>query len=153
MFERKKYASVIKGIEKKKKFIVPEGYFENFSSRLQLRLQQETGTPVPKYIIHRISRFNLALAASFIGLIIITYSGIKYLSVNHYNSKTPSLEVADVINYHIHEIDDNMIYDLYAETSLENSGQDGLSDEKSLNAMIDYLVCTDVDIQLIAKEL
>jgi hypothetical protein len=153
MPEQKKYASGIKGIEKKNSFSVPEGYFENLSSRLQVNVHREKESPQLQHVIKHIFRSRLALAASFIGLILIVYSGIKYTLGDQSTSKTPAIEIADVINYQINDIDDNMIYDLYAETSLENSGQEGSSDEKILNAMVEYLLFTDVDIQLIAKEL
>jgi hypothetical protein len=153
MSEQKKYASGINGIEKKNNFSVPDGYFENFSSRLQVTIHREKETPRLQRAIKHIFRSRLAMAASFIGLIIIAYSGIKYIIRDQSIPKTSAIEIADIINYQINEIDDNLIYDLYAETSLENSGREGSADEKNLNAMVDYLLYTDVDIQLIAKEL
>jgi hypothetical protein len=153
MSEHKKYKNGINNIEKKNNFSVPEGYFENFSSRLQLKLQEEKESKQVRHGIYRISGYQFALAASFIGLIIITYSGIKYLTGDQASSKTPALEIADIINYQIHDIDDNLIYELYDETTLEDSDQKEMTDERILKEMIDYLVVSDIDLQLIAQEL
>ena len=153
MSERKKYGSGINGIEKKNNFIVPEGYFETFSSHLQEKVHGEKESPQPLFKIKHVLLPRLALAASFVGLIIIVYSGIKYMSGNQQKSKPESVEIADVINYQINDLDDNMIYDFYAESSLENTDHEISSDEKTLNAMVEYILSTDIDIQLIAQEL
>ena len=153
MSEQKKYDSGIKGIEKKNSFNVPEGYFENLSSRLQSRLALENESPGLLNRDRDIFRSRLAIAASFIGLIIITYAGIRYLLVEPGSPETESIEIADVINYQINDFDDDLIYDLYAKTDMENSDQNDSGDEKIINAMVEYLLVEDVDIQLIAQEL
>lgn len=153
MSERKKHKTRINDIETKNSFSVPEGYFENFSSRLQLKLQEEKESQHSQPRVFGISRYNLALAASFIGFILITYSGIKFFSGNQNKSKTQAIEIADIINYHVNDLDETMIVDFYEETSLEDSAQNNVSDERILNEMIDYIAASDVDLQLIAQEL
>ena len=82
MSEHKKYEDRINDIEKKNIFSVPEGYFEDFSSRLQLKLHDEKESQRAHTVFFGIPRYKLAMAASFIGLIIIIYSGIKFFSGN-----------------------------------------------------------------------
>jgi hypothetical protein len=153
MSDRKKYETRINDIEKKNIFSVPEGYFEDFSSRLQLKLHDEKESQHVHPGILGISRYKLAMAASFIGLIIITYSGIKFFSGKMNNSKNQAIEIADIINYHVNELDENMIFNFYEENSLEDSVQNDISDEKILDGMIDYIASSDIDLQLIAQEL
>jgi hypothetical protein len=153
MSEHKKYEDRINDIEKKNIFSVPEGYFEDFSSRLQLKLHDEKESQHVQPGIFGISRYRLAMAASFIGLLLITYSGIKFFSGKPDNSKNQAIEIADIINYHVNDLDEKMIFDFYEETSLEDSVQNDVSDERILNEMIDYIVATDIDLQLIAQEL
>jgi hypothetical protein len=153
MSERQKYKTRINDIEPENSFSVPEGYFENFSSRLQLKLQEEKELKYAQPGIFGISRYNLALAASFIGLMIITYSGIKFFSGNLNQAENQTIEIADIINYHVNDLDENMIIDFYEETSPEDSAQNNVSDERILNEMIDYIATSDIDLQLIAQEL
>ena len=153
MSKQKKYNSGIKGIEKKNSFTVPDGYFENLSSRVQSRLLQENESPRVQTWERNIFRSKLALAASFIGLIIITYAGIRYLSVESGSPEPEAIEIADVINYQINDFEEDMIYNLYAETNMENADQDESGNEKIINAMVEYLLVENVDIQLIAQEL
>ena len=153
MSDREKYKTRINDIETKNSFNVPEGYFENFSSRLQIKLQDVKESQHVQPRIFGIPQYNLALAASFIGLIIIIFSGIKFFSGNVKNSKTAPIEIADIINYHVNDLDENMIFDFYEETALEDSSQTNIRDERILDEMIDYLAISNIDLQLITQDL
>lgn len=134
-----------------KGFMVPEGYFEAFPEKLQARMKADL--PVEK----KVKRLNfmpqLALAASFAGLMFIAYTGIRFL-VNNQQSQTGNgiAVIADISDYSIDELDETMLYDVYMEgNEMENSAID--SDGSSTDEMIDYLILEDADIEVLMQEL
>lgn len=128
-------------------FQVPDGYFEGFNERLNKRLTEDTVPAPGKTQYLRLFRNQMAIAASFIGLMLLAYTGIKLIV----NRQDKSIEIgqngiANLTDYPVSDLDETMIYDLYNEVALEenNSGSAG---SDVTDAMIDYLVMEDADIE------
>ncbi len=153
MSAEEKYISGLKDIEKKNSFIVPEKYFENFSSRLKDKIIGQEKTSSVLQGIQITIRHRLAFAASFIGLLIIIYSGVKYLLADTDSSLFPASELTENYDYQLSDIDDYMLYELYSETSTNNLEHTISADEEKLSAMVEYLLYSDYDIELLVKEL
>jgi hypothetical protein len=149
MSGQKKYPSGLNNVEKRNSFSVPEGYFENFSFRLQEKLPDKKEAPE----FQRSIQVRLAIAASFIGFLVITFAGIKYMLNDQKISNSQTFELADAINYRINDYDDDLLFEFYSETSVNASSEDVISEGKNVDEMLDYLLYTDLDIQLIIKEL
>jgi len=153
MPNQNKHIENLNNIEKKNNFIVPEGYFENFPSRLNGRIVREKEDFSTSQGLRSFSPNKLSLAASFIGLTLLIFSGMKFLLRDKEPAGIISPVVAEITDYQINEIDDEMLFELYTETLSENQSQHVQDETEILNAMIEYLLYTDMDIGLIAQEL
>lgn len=134
-----------------KGFSVPEGYFEAFPEKLQARMKAEQ--PVEK----KVRRLNfipqLAIAASFAGLMFIAYTGIKFLVSNQQIQTENGIAViADISDYSLEELDETMLYEVYMEGN-ETGNSAIQSEDNGTDDMIDYLILEDADIEVLMQEL
>jgi len=134
-------------------FRVPEGYFESFPGRLKIKIMSEEEPEKKKSVIRTLLLPQLAVAASFIGLMVIAYSGIRYV-VNHQNFKqeTGQFDVAGLSDYQHEDFDETMLHELYSEASNQEEVSN-TSDENSTDAMVDYLLLKNADIESMLTEL
>ncbi|MCK4921967.1 MAG: hypothetical protein KAS71_13040 [Bacteroidales bacterium] len=134
---------------KENAFVAPEGYFENFSDRLNERIHNEQKSSGQKKTISLKAFLNskLAMAASF--LIFIT---ISYFTVNiifNLNNVDNSQYYADLVDYEIADFDLGLLVEYYLED--EYIDEDEYYSDKDAE-IIDFLVAEDIDIELIIEE-
>ncbi len=153
MTSKKENTFVLKELKTEKSFQVPEGYFEAFPDRLQARINENKKAETKKTIFRTYFTPQLAMAASFIGLMVIAYSGIKFV-VNKpdFKSGSENTVIADLPDYSLYDLDETMLYEVYNEASSDKnslrSSETNITDE-----MIDYLVLEDADIEVLMQEL
>jgi len=99
------------GMKQETPFSVPEGYFENFSSRLMERIKLEKKPRIFKRT-QRTLRPALAIAATLAALILAGYFIIR-LNTNNGGKTEPVQEFADVIDYYIYDFDDETIISVF----------------------------------------
>lgn len=99
------------GMKKAPPFSVPEGYFENFHSRLMERIEQERKPGIFEKT-YRSLKPGLAIAATIAAIILGGYAIIK-LSQNTGKKTEPVQEFADVIDYYIYDFDDETILTVF----------------------------------------
>ena len=113
-------------------FGIPEGYFDALPGRLQERIQQMEKAPVQKF--YHSSRFRIAVAASLVGLALITYATIR---VNTAGGLNEDLALYEEMNH----IDDAYYLMDYMEEG--SAGMD--EDEAFFNQAAEYLAMNDLD--------
>jgi hypothetical protein len=123
-------------------FRVPEGYFESFPDRLKDRISRLEDDQVPVRKLAGSARLRIALAASIIGLALISYPLVRLLAPGDgYSSEYPDitlLEGAGVFSY-----DDELAAYL-------DEGENTLDEEEAyLNQAMEYLAMNDVEMDLI----
>jgi len=113
MIKNREIKDLPEGVKKELPFSVPEGYFENFPSRIKERLESERK---PRFLKkpYMSLRPGLAIAATLAALILAGYAIIK---LNFDNSiKTESAqEFAEIIEYYIYDFDDETIAAVFNE--------------------------------------
>ena len=122
-------------------FGVPEGYFENFSERLQQRIKEEDSSSVPVRKIGTATRW-MAMAAAMLAAALITTTIVRLTSSQGPEGLYPDqalLEQMQVLE------DDLYLYDLLAED--EESDLD--EEEVFASQAIEYLAVNDVEMVLI----
>jgi len=137
-------------IKKENNFKVPENYFEEFSERLQKRIEEESGQDRKGKIIS-IIRPYIAYAASFAGLILVTMIMYYYLKPD--DSVAIALteeEIYEEMAYYAYDLDENLLIDV-----LVNDTDYGIEDDDNgeANAIIDYLLDENIDINIIEDAL
>lgn len=134
---------------KENAFVAPEGYFENFSNRLNERIRAEQKSSAQTKTIGLKAFFNskLAMAAS-----IILFISISYFTINiilNQNEVSNSQYYADLVDYEIADFDLGLLAEFYLEDEYSDQG-DYYSEEDA--EIIDFLVSEDIDIELIIEE-
>jgi hypothetical protein len=119
------------GSKKELPFSVPEGYFEDFPSRLQERLETERK---PGFFekTYRTLKPGLAIAAIFAAIILAGYAIIK-LSYDNGRKTEPIQEFAEVIDYYIYDFDDETIIAVFNEETDLNYLNHTLKEEEISN--------------------
>ena len=127
---------------KKHPFEVPEGYFANFSDRLQERIREEKSARVPVRRLGSSSRFRVALAAAVLGVALISYSIIR-LTTSSSLGKGSYLDIALLEQMQVFD-DSDYLYEL-----IENEAKEMDEEEAFAVQAIDYLAINDADIVLL----
>ena len=114
-------------------FRVPNHYFDDFSARLQTRIEAESEiAPNQPNRFIRILKPALGLAASFALVFLLVYWPIKTFTPNQSAknvTEEPSLSYMDYVNSLIEEKDDFSFYALFEDLS----GDTDISDEDIAN--------------------
>jgi hypothetical protein len=144
---------MLKNLKPNESFKVPKGYFETFPERLRARIHLENETSQKKSTIFSFTFTKVALAASFIGLMIITYSGIKFaISKQQMKAGIQQNVITELSDNDIYELDETMLYDLYSETITDNNSINSV-EKNNTDEMINYLILEDSDIEILIQEL
>jgi hypothetical protein len=132
-------------------FHVPDGYFETFPERLNKRIKESNNYVPVRSFFPDITMPKLAIAASFIGFMLVVFGGIKYSMNQHDYKGSFQPSIVNLADYPIYDLDETMIYDLYS----ENNSQENLAatDKKVTDEMINYLILEDADIELLIQDL
>lgn len=132
MKELEKIASELSKIKKENPFRVPENYFDDFSARLQSKLDAEqNAVPVKKNNIIRYLKPAIGLAAGFALVFSLAYWPLKTLTPNQTaESDVQEISVSDMLFASAVEgIDVNSFYELLEKPA----GNEQLSDEDLAN--------------------
>ncbi|MCF8379339.1 MAG: hypothetical protein K9H49_07165 [Bacteroidales bacterium] len=130
-------------------FVVPEGYFDTFSTRLNKRilLEQEAASEKKTFNLKSFLNHKLAVAASLLIIITVSYFTVNII-LNH--NKTVSQNYAAYIENSIDDFDLALLADFYDEDEFTDQS-DFFSEEDQ--DIIDFLISEDIDIELIIEEL
>lgn len=131
---------------KENAFIAPEGYFENFADRLNVRIRNEQKGSGQKKTIDLKAFFNskLAMAAS-----LILFISISYFTINIIFNQDNSQYYADLVDYEITDYELGLLAEFY-EVDEYNDQDEYYSEED--DRIIDFLITEDIDIELIIEE-
>lgn len=128
-------------------FRVPEGYFENFNREVEHRiLREEKGSEIPEKGKSLLLR-QLTLAASFIGFLVMVYSGVRFLVSDRNNVSENIVNELTALEDHILTGDESMIYELYSQTRSEEAEVTGEED------IMEYLLLQGEDMDVLLAEL
>ena len=131
MDDLKNIAPELSKLKKENPYGTPDNYFDNFSARLQVKLEAEKRTiPEKQNRIIRILKPALGLAASFALIFMLVYWPLKSFMPNNVASNTEELEMNELDYLSIVEgIDENSFYALLDEpsNSVEFSDEDLIS--------------------------
>ena len=123
-------------------FGVPEGYFENFASRLQERIREEESSHVPVRRIVTGAKFRIAMAAAVVGLALISYSIIRINATgNGANGNFPEMAFLEELQMFD---DDRYLYDLIDEMEEEMNEEEAFAVQA-----IEYLALNDAEMVLL----
>lgn len=123
-------------------FGVPEGYFENFASRLQERIREEESSHVPVRRMANGAKFRIAMAAAVVGLALISYSLFKFTSAgNGSDGSFPEMALLEQLQVFD---DDRYLYDL-----IEDAEEEMNEEEAFAVQAIEYLAINDADMVLL----
>jgi hypothetical protein len=128
MDEFKKIAPELAKIKKENPFGTPDNYFDDFSARLQLRLEAEKKATVPRKIrFADILKPALGLAASFAIIFMLVYVPLKTFMPNErteVSAVTDDYDEAGILDY-IENIDESSFVSLLN----EDENKDVFSDD------------------------
>ncbi len=130
-------------------FKVPEGYFEDFTARLNQRISEEETLeslkikrPVPVF------RSRLALAAAILALAAFSVVAVRYI-LNRNILQESHLNYASIVEQNIENYDIGQLSDEYT----ENMKEDTLRNNSAYSdAVITYLINDDVDLGLLIED-
>jgi hypothetical protein len=128
MEELENIAPELSKIKKETPFRVPENYFEDFSARLQMKLDAEkTEAPKKQTRVIQILKPALTMAAGFALLFTLAYWPLKLITPNQQaNNEIIEVDINDMLYANMVEgIDQNSFYALLDEPA----NQTQLSDE------------------------
>jgi hypothetical protein len=132
MKELEKIAPELSKIKKENPFRVPENYFDDFSARLQAKLDvEQNAVPVKKNNIIRYLKPAIGLAAGFALVFSLAYWPLKTFTPNQtVESNVQEISVNDLLFASAVEgIDENSFYELLEKPA----GNEQLSDEDLAN--------------------
>ncbi|WP_372934557.1 hypothetical protein [Mariniphaga sediminis] len=137
MEELKKIAPKLSKLKKEQPFGVPEKYFDDFSARLQHRLETEKQVPPQNQSsIIRFLKPALGLAASFALVFMLVYWPLKSFLPN-YLAKTNTIETIneeDTYLIFVEKMDENSFFNLLQEPGTEEETIEGnFNDEELLS--------------------
>jgi hypothetical protein len=142
----KKYNNRLSYINKDNPFIIPEGFFDSFPSRLSEKIHNpESAGIYEKYILTL--KPYLAIAALFIGVVIIGIISYNVLHRGNNIQKLKADEMANLINEDVYYLSDESIMEVI---NLNNAGTGNdkflASEDNITNEVIDYLINEGIDI-------
>lgn len=127
---------------KKQPFVVPEGYFEGFSEKLQARIRMEDKSETPVRRIIHTARFRVAIAAAVLGVALISYSIIRFaLPYSNSSGSYPDISLMEQLQ----GFDD----DRYWMELMESEAAAMDEDEAYATQAMDYLAANDVELVLL----
>ena len=150
MKELEKIAPELSKIKKENPFRVPENYFNDFSARLQAKLDAEENTaPVKKSNIIRYLKPAIGLAAGFALIFSLAYWPLKTFTPNTTaESGVQEINVSDMLFASAVEgIDENSFYELLESPSAEEQFQEEELDAYLKTNVSEYEIYTETTNQ------
>ncbi len=146
MDEMKNIAPKLSNIKKENPFKIPEGYFDNFSSRLSEKIHGgETRGFYKKYVL---TLKPYLVAAALIVAVIIT-GKILYNMYYHESNigDLKSSEIADLISEDAYYLSEESIMNIIYENDIaEEDKKPDDDNDKMTNEIIDYLIDENIDM-------
>lgn len=130
MEELNNIAPELSKIKKEKSFGTPDGYFDDFSARMQMKIEAEKAPVVKKeFRIINILKPALGLAASFAIIVLLVYVPLNtFLNKEQPNKQATSNEYPQTeFQSILEEIDENSFFALLNE---EQNGKNDFTDEE-----------------------
>jgi len=144
--------NILKEFEKLKgneHFGVPAGYFDSLPDKIMSKINAAEEEPA-RISLWRTIKPQLALAASFVALFMLAYTGFKIFMPEKSTNVLPESEVLATLENEIYDIDESLIFELLETGSSEPIIDEGdLTDEEIMN----YLTNEGSDIDLNLTEL
>ncbi|MGE0561707.1 MAG: hypothetical protein AB7O47_07820 [Flavobacteriales bacterium] len=130
----------IEQYKKENQFSVPANYFEELPQQIQARKNRtKPNTVFSNQLFYKV------LAPT---MVIVTLLASYYLYQNNSNTELTPQEISEVIiDQELIQMDEEMIYEVYAETATSNQT------ESENEEIIDYLINDNISINLILEEL
>jgi len=128
-------------------FTVPDQYFEDLPGRIHDRLSSTVSRPRQRLL--RTIRPQLAIAAMFVGMIAVGYTGFSILSNKDNSSFLSDKEFAETLEYLAYDIDEDMLI-----TAVMESGTilDTEPAEPEMDELIEYLSEEKIDFFMLLNE-
>lgn len=138
MNELEKIAPRLSKIKKEQPFDVPDNYFDDFSARLQSKLEAEkTVLPKPKNKVIRLLKPAIGLAASFLLIFMLVYWPIKSFLPNYLvksdTTETTNITEEDTYRAVMERMDENSFFALLLGNEDEDTQEVSLDDEELMN--------------------
>ena len=125
---------------KESPFKAPEGYFDQFSERLQSRMQHEKQRSWMDKT-YQLIRPQLAMAAIIIGFVAISYTGMRII-LNDRSAEPTIMELADVLDDYLYDMDDELLISLLVEEEIDI---DWINGGYESDDIMDYLMEEEMD--------
>lgn len=109
-------------IKKENPFRVPGHYFDDFTARLQYRIESESTSAAPqeKNSVIRLLKPILGIAASFALVFLLVYWPVKFINNSSLvdNNSEGTTSQHELINY-VEGVDENSFYALFSEPTVK----------------------------------
>ena len=134
MDELKNIAPKLSEIKKENPFGVPPCYFDNFSARLQVKIEAERAIVYsPENRIIQFLKPALSLAASLALICLLAYFPLTYKNEQLADNTNQDTELTDETYISLFEgMDDNSLYELFSESVFYSDYSDDEFDEELL---------------------
>ena len=154
MKKKENISDNIQGTPKENPFIVPDGYFENFSGRLQQRIsgREKIGKGHAIYLFLP----RIAWAVSIAAVFIIGISVYKFLIQSPKNTELNKADISAYLQEQAYSLDENTLYDedqSFEEDLAEGAKSDTLDQEDYKDEIVQYLLQEDVEVSQITDKL
>ena len=141
-----KIAPNLSKIKKDKHFKIPEDYFDRFPARMSDKIHAEKDTGFYKKHVLILKPY-LAIAALFIGMVIIGKITYDVLNTGSTNTELGSDEIAALIDDDIYHYSEEIILNvIYMSDSKSEDAGINSNDEDLTNEIIDYLIDENIDV-------
>ena len=137
-------------LPKENPFRVPENYFENFSEKLEVKMDERKSRSGKTITIWKQYKSYFSLAAGFILFAAISYSLLHFILSTNSEILPGNDHYAEFIEYEIENYDENTLF----QAVTESTNQEEINDEElEIDKMIEYLIKEDIELDLIINEL
>lgn len=135
-------------IKKENPFRVPDQYFEELPGAIMERMKDAKYGQQRGYRLWTSFRPHLAIAATIIVFVIISYASVKLLFSDSTDQEFSSLEIAEYIEYYSSDLDEILFYEV-----LDDIQEQELNAADYEEVIINYLLDQDIDFQSIVEVL
>ena len=151
MVERNRKSMKLPEHSKKNPFVVPDGYFSDFSSRLQEKISKQKESAQKASISLRPYFYSVASIAAVLVFIFIFFNK---LHDRNRESMLLATEIAEIFEEDIYDLEDNTLIENYT-ANLEDDDIIYYEeiDPNYKNEIIQYLLDEDIELETIVNEL
>ena len=152
MSNKKNIPDKLNEIPKESPFGVPEGYFENFRDRLQMRISTEAVKT--KEVPVRKLRPRITWAVSVAAVLILGLGVFKFLVPHQQPAELSKAEISAYLQQDAYNLDESELYDDYNDVYDANENTSATSSrEEYKDQIVEYLLDEDVEVSQITAKL